>query len=258
MRPQFDNSSSSSSSSYQTNQFLEQPGSSKRNNKQASDSEEQSALMLTRMPSVSPLHTNSADKEDDLSVDKFSADQQYEQAQRRLGTLNYLVNELNRAEHFDLAKGMALFGKIKGDDPALKLLAREGREEDYQRLQQFAAGMAVCLNHFARFLTSGVAIHPGLQVDENNFPTNSLLHSLDAQDVHQIFNGLSTLIDDGLRTHLFSKTQLNHLAKPLRDINQGLIVQAMLKGLPTDLPSNACLLDILNLQSRLLKAKLVA
>ena len=258
MRPQFDNSSSSSSSSYQTNQFLEQPGSSKRNNKQASDSEEQSARMLTRMPSVSPLHTNSADKEDDLSVDKFSADQQYEQAQRRLGTLNYLVNELNRAEHFDLAKGMALFGKIKGDDPALKLLAREGSEEDYQRLQQFAAGMAVCLNHFARFLTSGVAIHPGLQVDDNNFPTNSLLHSLDAQDVHQIFNGLSTLIDDGLRTHLFSKTQLNHLAKPLRDINQALIVQAMLKGLPTDLPSNACLLDILNLQSRLLKAKLVA
>lgn len=57
---------------------------------------------------------------------------------------------------------------------------------------------------------------------------------------------------------MFSHTQLNHLAKPLRDINQALIVQAMLKGLPTDLPSNACLLDILNLQSRLLKAKLVA
>jgi hypothetical protein len=125
MRPQFDNSSSSSSSSYQTSQFLEQPGSSKRNNKQASDSEEQTARMVTRLPSVSPLRTDSADKEDDLSPDKFSADQQYEQAQRRLGTLNYLVNELNRAEHFDLAKGMALFGKIKGDDPALKLLAHE-------------------------------------------------------------------------------------------------------------------------------------
>lgn len=143
--------------------------------------------MLARMPSVSPLHATSADEEDNLSPEKFSTDQQYEQAQHRLGTPHYLVNELNRAEHFDLAKGMALFGKIKGDDPTLKLLAREGSEEDYQRLQQFAAGMAVCLNHFACFLTSGVAIHPGLQVDGNNFPTNSLLQSLDAQDVRQIF-----------------------------------------------------------------------
>lgn len=244
MRPYNDASSTSSSSASSTSSFHSNPSS-----REPSSQIQHGARVLTRTPSLNPLHADYVNVEDD---------QEYEQAQRRLGTLLYSVHQVNSARQFDLAEVMALFKQIKGDDAALKLLARDGSDDDHVKLQQFATGMALCLGHFARFLASGDPVLPGLSVDGGSIPANSLLYALDAHDVHQLFNGISTLIDDGLRTHLYSKRQLENLGKPLRDINQALLVQAMLKGLPTDLPSNACLLDILNLQSRLLKAKLAA
>lgn len=264
MRPSLDRSSSSSSSSfYQTSQFFGQRGSSSdsssRSSAEANDTEERSTRMLTRSrsPASHPLHTIYTDEENNSSPEKSSADQEYEHAQRRLTTLKYAVNELNHAGQFDLEKAQELFNKIKSAEAALKLLAREGSDEDVDMLLQFANGMAVCLNNFARFLSIGKPLVSRLQYEGTTIPANSQLATLEAYDVHELCNGLSTLFEDSLRSTLFSKDQLKHLTKPLRDINQALIVQAMLKGLPTDLPSNACLLDILNLQSRLLKAKLL-
>jgi ankyrin repeat protein len=258
MRPYTDtNASSSTSSAYQSNQFNGGRQSHSQHGQQTHDSDQHSARMHTRAPSSHPLQIDEAHQENKQSTDQLSSEQEYEQAQRRLGTLKYFVNQLNGAKEFDLAEAIALFKQIKSTDTALKLLAREGSEDDRAGLQQFGAGMTTCINRFERFLASGKLIKPGLQVDGISFPAHTLLSSLDAEDVHQVFNGLSTLIDDSLHSHLMSRAQFEKLGKPLREINHALLVQAMLKGLPADLPSNACLLDILNLQSRGLKSKLL-
>lgn len=258
MRPTLDNSSSSSSSStYQTSQYSGQQGSGTGRSNQQSDTDEKPTRMASRTPSTNPLHATYDDDEDNPSPEKSTADQQYEQAQRRLSTLKYAVNEFNHASHFDLAKAHDLFNKIKAGEEDLKLLAKQGSKEDFRNLDQFSSGMALCISNFAPFLSSGQPISPGLQHEGTHIPANSQLTTLEANDVRDMCNGLSTLFDDSLRSSLFSKSQIHRLTNQLREVNQALVVQAILKGLPSDLPSNGCLLDILNWQSRGLKSKLL-
>lgn len=258
MRPNLENNnSSSSSSSYQTSHYSGQQGSGARSTTQQSGTDENTMRMVARMPSTNPLQATLDGEEGNPSPEKCSADQQCEQAQCRLSSLKYAVNELNHASHFDLAKAHDLFTTIKAGEADLKLLAKKGRKEDFRNLDQFSSGMALCISNFARFLSSGKPLSPGLQYEGTHIPANSQLTTLEANDVRDMCNGLSTLFDDSLRSSLFSKRQIDRLANPLREVNQALVVQAILKGLPTDLPSNGCLLDILNWQSRGLKSKLL-
>lgn len=209
--------------------------------------------------SVSPLNFTQATDYRDQDDGNDEADQwqglKFERHQLR--ALQDLVAEINRADHVDLAKTLELFNRIKHSDKAMKTLASLGNADDQDQLRRFGGSVCTCITNLERFLQTGGTSKLGITIDGKFEASNTLLETLSATDVRGACNGMATLFDEDLQSKLFSKAQLTKVGAPLRKLNDALLLQAMAAGLPRDLPSNGCLVDILNLQSRLLKGKLL-
>ena len=261
MRPQSNPSTSSSSSfdAWQAGTDHARQSNHQSNNRTHDTS---GLRVLSRQPSASPLDptepTDYLDEDEDDGDD--GADQRHalKFERHQLRTLQDLIGEINGADHVDLAKTLYLFNQIKLSDEAMKTLARHGNDDDRGQLRRFGGSIGTCIFSLERFLQTGEASKLGITIDDKFEATNTLLQSLSAIDVHGACNGLAPLFDESLQSTLFSKAQLAKLGAPLRKLNDALLLQTMTAGLPRDLPSNGCLLDILNLQSRLLKGKLVS
>jgi ankyrin repeat protein len=215
--------------------------------------------VLSRQPSTNPLNTNQASEylDEDEGCDEYDEQHGLKSERYQLRVLQDLVAEINRADHIDLAKTLNLFNRIKGSEKAIVTLVRSGNEGDMDQLRKFGGSICNCISSLERLLQTGQASRQGIEIDGRHEATNTLLESLSATEVRGICNGLAAAFDESLQSTLFSKAQLTKVAAPLRKLNDALLLQAMTAGLPRDLPSNGCLLDILKMQSRLLKGKLL-
>lgn len=265
MRPYADHSTSFSSSS-SSSSFDAWQANANHNRHSGTQSAKHSntsneARMLSRQPSANPLIAS--DGAEDLNEDGYEDDFEDHQQQPlkseryQLGALQDRVANINRTDHLELAGTLALFNGIKDSQKAIETLARHGNDDDLEKLRRFGGSIGTCISKLERFLQAGEASKLGIEIAGEREATNTLLESLSATEVRGLCNGLATVFDDGVMSKLFSKAQLTKLGAPLRTVNDALMLQAMTAGLPRDLPSNGCLLDILKLQSRLLKAKLL-
>lgn len=215
--------------------------------------------VLSRQPSTNPLNANQASDyldEDDRN-DEGDEQQGLKYERQQLRALQDLVADINRADHIDLAKTIRLFNRIKGSEKEISRLARSRDSSDADMLSRFGGSICVCITSLERFLQAAEKGERGIDIDGKREATNSLLERLSPTEVRGICNGLAAAFDESLQSTLFSKAQLTKVAAPLRKLNDALLLQAMTAGLPRDLPSNGCLLDILKMQSRLLKCKLL-
>ncbi len=256
MRPHADPSSSSSSSfdAWQANadhnrQSVNQ--SAKRTNAA------NQTRMLSRQPSANPLIASDVTEDSDEDDHEGNQPQSLKSERHKLGTLQDRVANINRTDHFDFVETLAIFNGIKDSQKAIETLARHGNDDDLEKLRRFGGSIGTCIAKLERFLQAGEASKHGIDIAGKREATNTLLESLSATEVRGLCNGLGTVFGDGVMSELFSKAQLAKLGAPLRTVNDALMLQAMTAGLPRDLPSNGCLLDILTLQSRLLKARLL-
>lgn len=249
------NTSTSSSSARTFNSTNEQERAA--NSAFANANSGRNTHMMQRLPSANPLFPQGSTGIATDEETEEAALQELENARRTLSSLQYLLNAINRAEHLGLDKAQELFDRIKVPESKLKYLASEGNDTDRSLLAKFGGGTAICISNFARFLSAGSASKLCVKIAGKEEPVNTQLELLTAEQVRGFCNGLSTLLDDSLRSCLFSNSQLKKLSPGLNEVNDALLLQAMAVGLPRDLPSNGCLLDILSLQSRGLKAKVL-
>ncbi len=165
-------------------------------------------------------------------------------------SLKHAAEDLLKSGELDLSELSELLHRVKQGQPELQALQRE----DDPLLHSFAGSMVNVLKRFAVSLDKAELIPTRLTVNGEFVDTNACLSGLDADGVRTICNGLATLYGSDARHCLFDSKQLSRVTEPLRRIHDALIIQAMHDGLPAELPSNGCLLDILNAQSRGLKA----
>ncbi len=177
-------------------------------------------------------------------------DDDWQKMLNRVRSLKHAAEDLLKSGELDLSELSELLHRVKQGQPELQALQRE----DDPLLHSFAGSMVNVLKRFAVSLDKAEPIPTRLTVNGEFVYTNACLSGLDADGVRTICNGLATLYGSDARHCLFDSKQLSRVTEPLRRIHDALIIQAMHDGLPAELPSNGCLLDILNAQSRGLKA----
>jgi ankyrin repeat protein len=95
------------------------------------------------------------------------------------------------------------------------------------------------------------------KLDRDLYSVDGLVNSLNAEDIHTLFNGFSAIVGESVRDSLLAKSHFNLLKQPLNQITNTLLVRAVDQNLMQKHWDSSSLVNALNWVSRSLKKKIL-